>query len=107
MQDRTLRPVKLLQDVLLIIQAAEFRSFREMEARGLGGVIDVGGTEGLFWGQLRSVGLHLNYRKLETRTVATDGGMKHLVQEKEIRLKNTSGGDTDVGISSNQGVTKT
>lgn len=47
MQDRTLRPVKLLQGVLLIIQAAEFRSFREREARGLGGVIDVGGTEAL------------------------------------------------------------
>lgn len=65
MQNRTLRPVKLLQGVLLIIQAAEFRSFREMETRGLGSVRDVGGSEGCqFWGQLRSVVLQLNYRGL-------------------------------------------
>lgn len=62
MQNRSPRPMKLLQGVLLIIQAADFRSFRETEARGLGSVIDVGG--GQIWGQLRSVVLQLNYREL-------------------------------------------
>lgn len=64
-RNRTLRLMKLLQGVLLIIQAAEFRSFRETETRGLGSVIDVGGSEDCqFWGQLRSVVLQFSYRKL-------------------------------------------
>lgn len=111
MQNQTLQPVKLLQGVLLIIKAAEFRSFRETGTRGLGSVIDVGATEDCpFWGQLRSVVLQLNYRTLCNQDGRhwgrdeTPGVGKRNKAKRHIRRRYRSGNEFQPGCHKNMKV---